>query len=446
MQGRLDDGLVLRSLSEGYTTDRENLPRFYMDVFGEDGDSDSPMYGSWTRDLMSEKHPTMTHDDLWVVVDPAYDDRIVSALLLIPQQWRYEEIEFGVGRVELVATHKDYRQRGLVRALITAAHERSANLGHSVQAITGIGHYYRRFGYAMAVDLGTRAVLALDAIPKLPDGEAPRYTLRPAAKADIPALAAWDEYTARHFSLYAVRSERAWRFDLVERSEGTPFSMKVWVIVNNRSEDVGYVAAYMDETRPSLTCLSYVVGEKSSYLDTFEDVLRALRDNSEAHYKEKTEPQPPPSRIYFSSDLSLALDLLIRSTSSGKVQESLYAWYLRVPDIAGFIRQIAPVLERRLNGSAAHRYNGDLNINFYDLTGLTITFEEGRITSATASRMEENNADIRFPYHLFLNVLFGHRTPDEIRHIMPEVYYNRKAAVLMDAMFPRSRACLFAQT
>jgi GNAT superfamily N-acetyltransferase len=444
MQRTLDDGLVLRSLSEGHATDRENLPQFYVDVFGESGDSDAPLYGAWTRDLISDKHPTTTHDDIWIVADPAQDDRIVSALLLIPQRWRYEGIEFGVGRVELVATDKDYRRRGLVRALMAAAHERSAELGHSVQAITGIGHYYRRFGYAMAVDLGSRGMLALDAIRSLPEGQSPRYTLRPAAEPDIPALVAWDEYNARRYTLYAVRSEPAWRFDLLKRSLDTPFSINVWIIVNDRSEDVGYVAARLDDNGHYFTCLGYVVGEKSSYLDTFDDVMRALRDFVETRYRSQEKFQP--TRISFSSDLPPALDLLIRSTVSGYVKEALYAWYLRVPDIPGFIRLIAPALESRLRGSAAHGYSGDLKISFYDMTGLTITLENGCISGAQIGPMEEESADIRYPYHLFLNVLFGHRAPEEIKRIIPEASYNRKAVVLVSALFPLGRACLFAQT
>jgi GNAT superfamily N-acetyltransferase len=444
MQRTLDDGLVLRSLSQGHSSDRENLPRFYVDVFGESGDSDAPLYGAWTRDLVSDKHPTTTHDDIWVVIDPAQNDRIVSALLLIPQRWRYEGIEFGVGRVELVATHRKYRRRGLVRALITAAHQRSAELGHSLQAITGIGHYYRRFGYAMAVDLGSRATLALDAIPSLPEGKAPRYTLRPAAESDIPALATWDEYNARHYTLYAVRSERAWRFDLLERSPETPFSLNVWVIVNTRGEDVGYVAASFSDNGRYFTCFGYVVGEKSSYLDTFDDVMRVLRDFVEAQRPDQMQHRP--AQISFSSDLAPALDLLIRSTASGNVRESLYAWYLRLPDIPGFIRLIAPVLESRLRDSAAQGYSGDLKVSFYDMTGLTITFEDGCISGAQVGPMEEESADMRYPYHLFLNVLFGHRAPEEIKHVIPEASYNRKAAVLVNVLFPRSRACLYAQT
>ena len=138
MLKQLKDGLILRSLSEGYASDREQLPDFYASI-NTAGESDHVQDGirHWTRDLMSG-HPTTTPEDIFVAVDPTKDDMLVSATLLIPQTWRYENIDIAVGRPELVATHADYRSRGLVRVLFDAIHERSAALGHQMQAITGI--------------------------------------------------------------------------------------------------------------------------------------------------------------------------------------------------------------------------------------------------------------------------------------------------------------------
>src|SRR5690606_40300370 len=125
MYKTLSGDLVLRSLSEGCRSDADRLPGFYGEMLGG-VESESAELAAWTKDLISGNHPTVTADDVWVVVDPSKDDQIVSATLLIPQIWRYEEIEIPVGRVELVATHPDYRRRGLVRALMQTAHERSA--------------------------------------------------------------------------------------------------------------------------------------------------------------------------------------------------------------------------------------------------------------------------------------------------------------------------------
>lgn len=198
MKKDLRDGLILRSLSEGVQSDADNVAQFFVDIFAEDGDEDAPILLPWIHDLMRDDHPNMNLDYIWVVVDPAKEDQIVSSVMLIPQAWHYDDIVLSVGRVELVATHKDYRRRGLVRQQMEVAHELSTQLGHHLQSITGIGHYYRRFGYAMAVDLGTEMQMPVTSIPTLkPDQEA-KYTLRPAHTDDIESILAWEAYDRRN--------------------------------------------------------------------------------------------------------------------------------------------------------------------------------------------------------------------------------------------------------
>ena len=42
-----------------------------------------------------------------------------------------------------------------------------------------------------------------------------------------------------------------------------------------------------------------------------------------------------------------------------------YAWYIRVPDLPGFLHHITPVLEKRLAGSVLAGHTGRLRLNFY---------------------------------------------------------------------------------
>ena len=42
-----------------------------------------------------------------------------------------------------------------------------------------------------------------------------------------------------------------------------------------------------------------------------------------------------------------------------------YAWYIRVADVADFLRTISPVLEDRLAESVMVGYSGELRLNFY---------------------------------------------------------------------------------
>jgi GNAT superfamily N-acetyltransferase len=431
----LPDNLILRSLSEGCRSDFDQLPTYYGERLSGDDFPQSEIV-AWSQDLISGNHPTVTADDVWVVVDPTKEDQIVSATLLIPQVWRYEEIELPTGRVELVATHPDYRRRGLVRALMETAHERSAELGHIMQGITGIPYYYRQFGYAMAVDLAIQSTFALEHVPQPPKDYTPDFTLRPATEADIPKVIEWDAYMARSALLSAKIDSKIVRYNLYGRQPGSSVEVEPLIIVNQAGEGVGFVVLRKRTQMGILVCYAYVVGEESSYVATFDDVMRALRDYA-------SNVDPTPTVIGFDSGIHPTLKTLIERTVAGKVNPRTYAWYLRVPDMAAFMRQIAPVLERRLDGSGANRYTGEFTISFFDQTGLRLKFERGKLLEAeNMTGLYEQIADAGFPYHTFLNVVFGHRSYEQLQPVLPDVYCNPKTHALLDALFPLKRSWL----
>src|SRR5215203_7370411 len=142
-----------------------------------------------TRDLMSGDHPTCDASD-FTVVEETRTGSIVSSACLIWQRFAYEGLEFDAGLPELVGTHPDYRRRGLVREQFEVLHRWSEERGHLMQAIAGIPHYYRRFGYEMAVYMGEGRRVYIQDVPGKPSssdkgGGSPRsYRLRPATASD----------------------------------------------------------------------------------------------------------------------------------------------------------------------------------------------------------------------------------------------------------------------
>jgi len=428
MRKELRDGLILRTLDEGHSTDRERLPTFYKETFEE---ADEPNdFDIWTQELI--RHPQTSLEDFFFVVDPAADDKIVSAVLLIPQTWRYEEIEIPFGRIELVATDKAYRRRGLVRELMKAAHERSESLGHVMQGITGIEYYYRQFGYAFAVDLGAKYAMSLNEVPNLKEDEQPTFTLRPVTVEDIPALVAFDEGHCQKALLSVVWSEEMWRFTLTDRHEK---SSRYLMIIDTDGKSVGYIGMnYVKAEHNNLICRRWIVGEDSSYLAVFDDVVRAIK----AYGAESSE-----NLMTLSFDNSMADELLsvIRSTRSGIIRPYTYAWYMRVPDRARFLQHIKPILERRLVNSAAHRYSGEIILGFYDFTTLKIQFEDGKLVSIeNGEQTDDVKVQGAFPYHTWLHLVLGHHDYRELQAVLPDVELRRDVAVVFEALFPKKRS------
>jgi hypothetical protein len=129
-----------------------------------------------------------------------------------------------------------------------------------------------------------------------------------------------------------------------------------------------------------------------------------------------------------------------------------YAWYLRVPDLSGFIRHIAPALERRLDASVAPGYSGSLNLSFYG-DGLHMAWEHGRLVAVEPwlpppepwrPPPGESCAAV-FPGLTFLQLLCGYRSLAELEAAFPDCgTYGDQAPVLLDALFPRRPSNVWA--
>ena len=121
-----------------------------------------------------------------------------------------------------------------------------------------------------------------------------------------------------------------------------------------------------------------------------------------------------------------------------------YAWYLRVPDLPGFVRLIGPVLERRLADSPAAGHTGELKISFIT-GGLRLSFDGGRLAGVKGwmptqadSRLAPRVRDALFPSLTFLQVLFGFRSVADLEHAFPDcVISSEVSRELLDVLFPK---------
>ena len=116
-----------------------------------------------------------------------------------------------------------------------------------------------------------------------------------------------------------------------------------------------------------------------------------------------------------------------------------YGWYVRVPDLPGFIRHIAPVLEKRLVASVMDGFSGELNITFYR-GGVHLAFARDKLTDVTDWSAPETNVrwdGAGFPPLVFLQLLFGHRSLDELRYAFPDCWADEEPALLLNTLFPK---------
>jgi predicted N-acetyltransferase YhbS len=181
-----------------------------------------------TQALLAERGDPSDAVDLALVVDdPSHGpdacavvvdgNRVVSTATLLDEVLVLDDQPIPCGQVELVATDPAYEGRGLVRALMGWAHDRSRACGHMAQVMIGIPFFYRQFGYAYSIPM--RRWRALASRPPLDAG----VTVRRATLADVPALQALEAHAQAGCRLRMAHTEPCWRW--VVQREGS----ELWV-------------------------------------------------------------------------------------------------------------------------------------------------------------------------------------------------------------------------
>lgn len=434
----LGDGLVLRRAT---VADIDELAAFHSALHRQAGDEEpEECLAAAVKDLMKGDHPTCTAGDFTVVEDMA-TGKVVSSLCLIPQTWSYRGMELRVGRPELVATHPDYRNRGLIRTQFDVIHEWSTERGHVVQAITGIPYFYRQFGYEMAMTLGGARVGYAANLPKLCQGETEAYRLRPASESDLEFMARTHEYGTARYLVTCRRDEQMWRYELQGRSVDSTERRVFHVIEATDGTRVGYLARSGRLVHGGIGVATYELKPGISWSAVSPSVMRLLWELGEELAAE--HPGQEMKRLAFWLGLEhpayQVLDRRLPHTSKS------YAWYVRVPDVLAFLRRISLVLEERLALSALVGHSGELKISFYR-TGIRLQFKEGRLANLSSWRPTPGDGgDAAFPNLVFLQLLFGYRTPDELRYAFPDCWASSdEAQSLLEILFPRQESQIWA--
>jgi len=429
----LGDGLILRRTTRA---DTEALVDFNARLHSDDGpEKPDARVAAWTRDLMERPHPTFSIDDFTIVEDTK-EGKIVSSLNLISQTWSYAGIPFGMGRPELVGTLPEYRNRGLVRAQFEVVHQWSAERGEKVQAITGIPYYYRLFGYEMALSLGGGRLGYTPQVPKLKEDEHEPYLIRPATRADLPFIAELYERGCKRSLISCVWDEALWRYELDGKSSNNVNRTELRVIETPDKEPVGFLGHPPYDWGPTMVVTDYELKPGLSWGAVTPTVIRYL-----AAIHETLEPSRGEKEPFAVFGFWLGVEHPVYQVIPDKLPRvrKPYAWYIRVPDRPDFIGHITPILEKRLADSPMVGHTGELTITFYR-DGLRLKIEAGRLTEVETWKPTPHgySGDAGFPDLTFVQLLFGYRSLEELKHAFADCWTRSdEAQALLEILFPK---------
>ena len=403
------DGLVVRRASE------EDLPAI-IELNAEGNEESASAELRRALDVQA-----LASSDFAVVLD---GHRVVSTVGLLSVRLYLGEVAIPAGQPEFVVTHPGYRDRGLIRALLDVVHGWSAQRGDLVQIIAGIPYFYRQFGYEYALDLDGGRIAYLNTIPDRAGDEPEPYTLRDATAEDLPLIRALYDQRRAGLLVSAAIPEAFWRSTLTAPRDEFNVRWCLHALLDASGAPCGYVRRTSKRWGKDLPVFDVAVRDGVPLRAAGLAALRALFAIGAA-----LPSGPDPAR-------QEPLDVL--GDSIAPKYDQPYAWYVRVPDLRGFLQLLAPALERRLAASALAGHTGELLLDLYR-GGLRLAFAAGRLAEvAPWTRPLTGGQHAGFPPLVFLQLLFGRRSFAELDEHYPDVIaWNPEARALLETLFPK---------
>jgi GNAT superfamily N-acetyltransferase len=427
---------VIRELGEGLVLRRATVADTEAVVaFNRAAHADPPDYrpeehaAAWTRELIDGSHPSMRAEDFTIVED-VKEGRIASCLCLISHRVHYGGVELRCGQPELVGTHPEYRRRGLIAAQFEEIHRWAEARGQDLQLIDGIPWYYRQFGYEMALESGQgRVVYAtdLDAGP-VRDG----VRVRRASEADAGFLAAVQQQGNQRHRLSCPRDEAFWRFELSGRGHGSMRFREFKIVESEPGEPLAALVHYPILGRGLLPVNLCEAREGASWPTLLPALFAELRQSGEA-FAERDGGSFGGVSLFLGSEHPLYP--VVGSRAARRLPS--YAWYVRVPDLPGFVRKVAPALEAHLAASEGAGYTGRVDLSLYH-SGLRLQIDAGRLTEVeTWQPSTDRPGHVGLPDLTFLQLLFGFRSLPELRDFLPDCLVRHETVgAVVEALFP----------
>ena len=423
----LPGGLLLRRSTPA---DRQKLADFNARIHSDSDEPDEKV-AYWTLDLLRGDHPTVGTGDFTLVED-LQTGQIVSAVCLISQTWSYAGIPFKVGRPELVGTDPAYRKQGLVRRQFEIMHAWSRERGEVLQGITGIPYYYRQFGYEMTMNLGGGRIGMSSSVPKLEKDQAEPFTFRPARREDLPLLARLYETGGKRSLVTCQRTPAMWEYELSGKSLKNVDRVELRVIETAGGQPAGYLAHPPILWGDMLAATAFEVLPGISWYEAIPPLIRYLWQTGESYAK--AENRTLQAFGFWLCENHPAYQMAAERLPRSRRR---YAWYLRVPDLPGYLRLVAPALEQRLADSPLTGYSGEVKLGFYR-SGVNLKFKAGRLEEVEEWQPATKNfGKAAYPGLTFLHLLFGHHTQEEMENIFPDCFCNDDLRPVMRVLFPK---------
>jgi GNAT superfamily N-acetyltransferase len=323
--------------------------------------------------------------------------RIVGALGLMHGEARFGSVGLAYGQIEFVATHHAHRRRGVMSALLDAAHRASRAHGDRFQLIGGIEYVYRRLGYEYAIQVPRRRT-----VTDLPAAGPPGWSVVAADDLSVVADMQRTAQAAADLSIPPLPGHYRWlaqttHTSLVQASTGSGVEGFARIYVDEDGVEVSEIVALHPDAAEALLAHAAALGSPVVLV----------------------ERQGAPSFLLRASAPHVGRD----------------AYYVRVADPIALLMELTPLFDSRLAGSAFQAWSGSIGVTRY-LDAFRLDIETGRLVGV--AQIDPGSAPpVMIPPDLFATLLFGEQGMAGLEEHHPDVVVDdADLRPLINVLFP----------
>lgn len=402
----LPEGLFLRSAVDG--KDVEQLAAFHHIIHDEG-------VAGMVREL-AHHHPNILLRH-WLMIFEPKNNQIISSLCLIPWTIRYAGMSLPAAEMGIVGTRKEWRNRGLIRTLVSRFNQMVSEERFLLSHIQGIAYFYRQFGYEYCVPLEPNFNLELRMIDQS-KGKKPATKIREASENDIPVLMELYSRHSESIGISALRTEEHWLYQFGPGRKTETVSDTF--LVENPSRDVlGYFRIAREGFGKGLN-----LSECSNFpSEVFAAIFTFLKKAAQKRDKPYIRLNLPE----FAAAVQYAKDI-------GAQLSGQYCWQVRIPDVLGLLRTLKPVMQERLMASEFAAYSGALVLDLYRRC-YAVHISSGVINDVELLN-ERDQESIRMPPNLLPVFLLGQSSFDQYMGVYKDLHAGGLQRRLFEALFP----------
>jgi hypothetical protein len=252
-------------------------------------------------------------------------------------------------------------------------------------------------------------------------------------EADLPFIAKVYAHAIKRHEVACVRTLEVFKYELNGQSQDNANHYAMFLIQDGLRNPVGYLQHNEFIGQTGLTAVWYELKPGISWLDVTPSVVRYLWNKGKEYAQ--CDGGEVTSFGFMLGAGHPAYEVLGNNLPT---RREPYAYYLRVPDLVGFLNHIKPVLEKRLAESIAVGHSREIKVSFYR-DGLRIVIENGQITFIERwMPTPEDGGDLAFPDRTFLQLLFGYRSYEELDASFADCWCDHEEVrVLINILFPK---------